>query len=177
VLRPACATQLLGGDRKPTVIKVLSSSVTLASLEGTIEIERPQKTHPGSPNEVAMVKSVIIVDDNPVVRKLLCEAFTTASDFSVCGEAANGTEAIEKAQLLRPDLIITDFAMPVMNGLEEARVLRHLMPTLPVILYTMHAEPYLEKEARLAGADAVVSKSEGVATLIAMARTLLNKAV
>jgi DNA-binding NarL/FixJ family response regulator len=124
-----------------------------------------------------MVKSVIIVDDNPVVRKLLCEAFTTASDFSVCGEAANGTEAIEKAQLLRPDLIITDFAMPVMNGLEEARVLRQLMPTLPVILYTMHAEPYLEKEARLAGADAVVSKSEGVATLIAKARSLLNKAV
>jgi len=122
-----------------------------------------------------MLKSVIIVDDDPFVRKLLCEAFTIASDFSVCGEAANGTEAIEKAQLLRPDLIITDLAMPVMNGLEEARVLRQLMPTLPVILYTMHGGAYLEKEARLAGAYAVVSKSEGVATLIAKARTVFNK--
>jgi hypothetical protein len=49
------------------------------------------------------------------------------------------------------------------------------MPTLPVILDTMHGGPYLEKEARLAGACAVVSKSEGVATLIAKARTLFNK--
>ena len=122
-----------------------------------------------------MVKSVIVVDDNPGVRKLLCEAFTIAGDFSICGEAANGTEAIEKVQLLRPDLIITDLAMPVMNGLEVARVLRQLMPTLPVILYTMHGGPYLEKEARLAGAYAVVSKSEGVDTLIAKARSLFNK--
>jgi chemotaxis response regulator CheB len=57
--------------------------------------QKPYRT----PNEVAMVKRVIIVDDNPGVRKLLCEAFTIGGDFSVCGEAANGTEAIEKAQL------------------------------------------------------------------------------
>lgn len=123
-----------------------------------------------------MVRSVIIVDDNPAVRKILCEFFATA-DFSVCGEAENGREAIEKAQRLHPDLIVTDLAMPVMNGLEEARLLKQLIPAMPVILYTMHSGPSLEKEARLAGADAVVSKSEGVATLIAKARALFNKAV
>ena len=121
------------------------------------------------------VRSVIIVDDSRVVRKALREIFTAAGDFSVCGEAENGREAIEKAQRLHPDLIVTDLAMPVMNGLEEARLLKRLIPTVPVIIYTAHSGPFLEKEARLAGASAVVSKSEAVATLIATARTLVNK--
>ena len=122
-----------------------------------------------------MVRSVIIVDDNPAVRKLLCQVFTTAGDFSVCGEAENGREAVEKAQRLHPDLIVTDLAMPIMNGLEEARILKQLIPTVPVILYTMHGGSSIEKEARLAGAYAVVSKSEGIDTLIAKARSLFNK--
>ena len=122
-----------------------------------------------------MVRSVIIVDDNPAVRKLLCQVFTTAGDFSVCGEAENGREAIKKAERLHPDLIVTDLAMPIMNGLEEARILKQLIPTLPVILYTMHIGSSIEREARSAGACAVVSKSEGVDTLIAKARSLFNK--
>jgi len=122
-----------------------------------------------------MVRSVIIVDDNRTVRKALREFFTAAGDFSVCGDAENGREAIEKAQRLHPDLIVTDLAMPVMNGLEEARLLKQLIPTVPVIIYTAHSGPSVDKEARLAGASAVVSKSEAVATLIAKARTLANK--
>ncbi|HEV2699086.1 MAG TPA: response regulator transcription factor [Terriglobales bacterium] len=122
-----------------------------------------------------MVRSVIIVDDSPDVRKALCQFFTAEGDFAVCGEAENGREAIEKAQQLHPDLIITDLAMPVMNGLEETRVLKQLIPTVPVIIYTAHSNPLLEKEARLAGASAVVSKSEPVATLIAKARTLSSQ--
>lgn len=98
-----------------------------------------------------MVRSVIIVDDSPDVRKALCQFFTAEGDFAVCGEAENGREAIEKAQQLHPDLIITDLAMPVMNGLEETRVLKQLIPTVPVIIYTAHSNPLLEKEARLAG--------------------------
>jgi len=122
-----------------------------------------------------MLRSVIIVDDNRAVRKALCQLFTTVGDFSVCGEAENGREGIEKAQRLHPDLIITDLAMPVMNGLEEARLLKQLMPSVPVIIYTVQSGPSVEREARLAGAAAVVSKSEAVATLIAQARTLVNK--
>jgi two-component system chemotaxis response regulator CheB len=61
------------------------------------------------------------VDDNPLVRQAVCELFTREGDFDVCGEAENGREAIEKAQLLRPNLIVTDLSMPVMNGLEETQ--------------------------------------------------------
>src|SRR5881392_2613643 len=122
-----------------------------------------------------MAKAVLVVDDNALIRQALCELFKREADFEVCGEAENGREAIEKAQQLHPDLIITDLAMSVMKGLEEARVLKQLIPTVPVIIYTAHSNPFLEKEARLAGASAVVSKSEPVATLIAKARTLSNQ--
>jgi two-component system response regulator YesN len=80
-------------------------------------------------------------------------------------EAENGREAVEKAQLLRSNLIVTDPSMSVMNGLEDNRVLKKLMPVVPVIIFTAHSDPFIEKEARAAGVSAVVSKSEAVAVL------------
>lgn len=93
----------------------------------------------------------------------------------MCGEAENGREAIEKARQLYPDLIVTDLSMPVMNGLEEARLLKRLMPHVPVIIYTAHSDRFIENEARSAGASAVISKSEAVATLIETARGLFDQ--
>jgi DNA-binding NarL/FixJ family response regulator len=121
------------------------------------------------------VWTVLVVDDNPLIRRLLCELFTREGDFDVCGEAENGREAVEKAQLLRPNLIVTDLSMPLMNGLEETRVLKKLMPAVPVIIFTAHSDPFVEKEAREAGVSAVVSKSEAVAVLITKARGLLDR--
>jgi DNA-binding NarL/FixJ family response regulator len=122
-----------------------------------------------------MVRSVLVVDDNPVVRKALRELFTREGDFDVCGEAGDGREAVEIARHLHPDLIVTDLSMPVMNGLEEARLLKQHLPTVPVIIYTAHSDPFTEKEARSAGADAVISKSEAVNTLISTARALFDR--
>lgn len=122
-----------------------------------------------------MVRTVLVVDDNPLVRRALCELFTREADFEVCGEAENGREAIEKAQQLLPDLIVTDLSMPVMNGLEETRALKRLMPAVPVIIFTAHGGPLVEKEAGAAGVSAVVSKSQAVAVLVATARSLLDQ--
>jgi DNA-binding NarL/FixJ family response regulator len=69
-------------------------------------------------------KSVLVVDDTPLVRQKLCEILKREGDFEVCGEAGNGREAIEKAQQLHPDLIIMDFSMPGMSGLEAISALR-----------------------------------------------------
>jgi len=66
-----------------------------------------------------MAKAVLIVDDNAYIRKALCDLFKQEADFEVCGEAENGKEAIEKAQELRPDLIVLDLSMPVMIGISE----------------------------------------------------------
>jgi len=67
-----------------------------------------------------MAKSVLIVDDVEIIRRAICELFTSEADFDVCGEAANGQEAIERAQEFHPDLIVLDLSMPVMNGIDAA---------------------------------------------------------
>src|SRR5205807_4347911 len=123
----------------------------------------------------AMVRTVLIVDDNPLIREHLCELFKREADFDVCGEAENGQEAIEKAQELHPDLIVMDLSMPVMNGLDAARVLRRMMPKVPVILFSAYGGQVGSEEAHSAGVSALVSKSEAVAILIAKARSLLNQ--
>ena len=79
-----------------------------------------------------------------------------------------------KAQQLRPDLIVLDLSMPVMNGLDAARVLRRLMPSVPLIMYSAFGDRYAELQARLIGVSSLVSKSEPVSTLIGKARSLLT---
>lgn len=117
--------------------------------------------------------SVLVVDDSPTMRRALRTFLKAESDFEVCGEAQDGREAIEKAKQLHPDLIVTDLSMPTMNGLEAARVLKMLMPGLPVILFTAHRDSYVDKEAAAVGIKAVVSKHAGIAALIAAARSVL----
>lgn len=122
-----------------------------------------------------MSRTVLIVDDSPPMRQALCEVFTREEDFDVCGEANNGQEAIDKARELKPDLVVTDFAMPVMNGLEVTRLLKTLWPELRVIVYTFHSNTFLEQQAQTVGASAVVSKSEPITNLVAKARTLFGQ--
>jgi len=121
-----------------------------------------------------MAKAVLIADDNGSVRRALCEAFARDSDFEVCAEAHDGRDSIEKALRLHPDLIVLDFSMPVMNGLDAARELKDRMPSVPIILFTFHVD--LFKEAALpSGVSDVVSKSEDVSVLITKARSLLYR--
>ena len=67
--------------------------------------------------------NVLIVDDNPAVRRALRALFESDTAFDVCGEAENGREGLEKAIQLRPDLVVIDLSMPVMNGLDASRAL------------------------------------------------------
>lgn len=120
-----------------------------------------------------LAKSVLIVDDNAFIRQALCKLFERESDFEVCGEAENGKQAIEKAQKLRPDLIVLDLSMPVMNGFDAARVLKRLMPTVLLIMYSAFGDKLAEHQARLIGISEVVSKSEHASVLIHKARGLL----
>ena len=122
-----------------------------------------------------MAKTILIVDDNAHIRLALCELFKREADFEVCGEAENGKEAIAKALELHPDLIVLDLSMPVMNGLDAARELKRLMPTVPLIMYSMFADTFTEQEARLIGISELVSKSEPAAILVSKARSLLYR--
>jgi two-component system, NarL family, invasion response regulator UvrY len=108
------------------------------------------------------------------MRQALCKLFRAAGGFEICGEAANGIEALQMACKLRPALIVLDLYMPGINGLETARRLRKLAPSPPVILYSMNAEEIASDVARECGVAAVVSKAEGINLLITKARSLLN---
>ena len=114
---------------------------------------------------------VLIVDDNRFFRELLCQMFNGEPDFEVCGEAENGKEAVEKALRLDPDVVILDLVMPVMNGIDAARVLRLLMPRLPLIMDSANEDQLVEKEARRIGVTEIVPKSAPV--LIQTARRVL----
>ena len=119
------------------------------------------------------MKSILIVDDNRLLRRCIHQLFEEEHDFEVCGEAENGREALEMAQQLRPDAILLDLAMPVMNGLDAARVLSRSMPETTLILFSSYTSELPGLEAQSAGFAAQVSKSENIATLIGKARELL----
>jgi two-component system chemotaxis response regulator CheY len=94
--------------------------------------------------------------------------------FEVCGEAVNGYDAIEKAQVLRPDLIVLDLSMPVMNGLDAARQLTKLMPKVPLIMFTNQISEMMKEEAREAGIRSIISKNESYKKLINHALEVLD---
>ena len=123
-----------------------------------------------------MGKRIVVADDNAAVRRALRGILELEGDWKVDGEAVDGRDAIEKAQKLRPDLIVLDVSMPVMSGLDAARVLRHIMPAIPLILCSLHTNDVLEKEASAAGVNAVVSKAQNMQVLVNKARELLKAA-
>ena len=122
-----------------------------------------------------MAKTVLIVDDNPMIRRSICDLFRQQADFAICGEAENGLEAIEKVQQSKPDLIVLDLAMPGMSGLDVARVINGMCPEVPIILFTLYSDSVVQEQARSAGISTVISKGERGRFLIDKARSLLNK--
>src|SRR5262245_42750848 len=110
---------------------------------------------------MAMRRTVLIADDNAFVRTVLYEFFEREPDFHVCAMAENGREAIEEASRLHPDLVVMDRTMPIMNGLDAARVLKDLMPKLVLIMYCATPEECSEAAKSLGGFE-IVSKSDNV---------------
>jgi two-component system, chemotaxis family, protein-glutamate methylesterase/glutaminase len=121
-----------------------------------------------------MRTAVLIADDNAFIRTALYEFFAREPDFQVCGVAENGREAIEEAVRLHPDLIVLDFAMPVMNGLDAARRLRQIMPTVPLIMYSAMTDNVSEPLVKAIGISELISKSDHVSVLIDKARGLVH---
>lgn len=119
------------------------------------------------------VRTILIVDDHESERRVIRAAVEYHTKFRVCGEAANGTEAIQKARQLKPDLIIMDLAMPLMNGLEAASVLKHELPGVPVVLFTLYADVVHGPRSSIFGVTAVLSKDEGLIPLLACLKGLL----
>jgi CheY-like chemotaxis protein len=117
----------------------------------------------------------MIVDDHAIIRRLL-HALLEGESLAV-SDAVDGAEGVRKAQAEKPDLIILDLSMPVMNGLDAARELKVLMPHVPLLMFTNTPGGIVEKEARSAGISAVISKSDsdGLKQLLARTKALLGQ--
>jgi CheY-like chemotaxis protein len=102
---------------------------------------------------------LLVVDDNAGMRALI-RRFVESSGYRVCAEAANGIEAIHRADEFEPDLILMDLSMPQMNGAEAASILKHMMPRVPIIIFTMFE--FGDAIAKAVGVDVVLSKPEGI---------------
>ena len=102
---------------------------------------------------------VLIVDDQDFIRRGIRAALLVAPEIDVCGEAADGMDAIEKARQLSPDVILMDISMPRLDGLDSTRELRRLLPGIKVVTVTQYEDvPGLVKEALDAGAITHLSK-------------------
>lgn len=117
--------------------------------------------------------SVLIADDNPTVRRSLRNLIEVSTEGKVCGEAENGAVAIERAVSLRPDVVILDLGMPILNGLEAARQISQNVPDAALLMFTMHANEHLAKVADEVGIKRVVSKAGGAEDLIKAINALL----
>jgi DNA-binding NarL/FixJ family response regulator len=106
-----------------------------------------------------MPRRVLIADDSALTRKTLQDLLQTQG-WEVCGKAENGLEAVRMAVELKPDVVILDLAMPTMDGLTAAREISESLPTIPIVMHTLHSLPHLEVEAKKNGVRCVVSKSE-----------------
>jgi DNA-binding NarL/FixJ family response regulator len=119
-----------------------------------------------------MCDGLLIADDDPSIRSII-RSFVEADGYKVCGEAADGLEAIERAKKLQPDLILLDLAMPRLNGAEAAGVLKRAMPRVPIRLCTMFAGEFGERLASAVGVNVVLSKPDGLTNLSRRLKTLL----
>jgi len=125
------------------------------------------------PKKPGIGKTVLVVDDNAAIRKMLASAFLS-DGFKTCIEAENGKEAIEAARQSRPELIVLDLSMPVMNGLQSAPELRKLLPQTPIILFTLYGLNLSQAEASKSGISLVLEKTVPLATLIETAHHLMG---
>jgi PAS domain S-box-containing protein len=116
---------------------------------------------------------ILVVDDHELVRRGICSVLTTEPSVTLCGEAVDGYDAIEKAKALHPDIIVMDVSMPRLNGLDATREIKRIFSDVEVVIVSQHEAPEMMRQAFNAGACGYVVKSsisEDLLTAIAKAK-------
>jgi DNA-binding NarL/FixJ family response regulator len=121
-----------------------------------------------------MRKRVLIADDSTSVRDVIRSFLRDHQEIEICGEAIDGLDTIEKAQRLKPDLILLDLVMPEINGAVVASILKQKMPNVRIILFTMYSENVSKAFSSAVGIDAVLSKPDGMTHVVESINSLFD---
>jgi two-component system invasion response regulator UvrY len=109
---------------------------------------------------------VLIADDNQMIRKGISSILQSRKDIVICGEAANGEEAVSKAKLLQPDLLILDISLPDSSGWEVATAIKRILPEIPILLLSAYGGKQLSDEVKKRGFQGFISKNDAAKTLL-----------
>jgi DNA-binding NarL/FixJ family response regulator len=122
-----------------------------------------------------MPHTILIVDDSPDVCSIVKTFLQRDVNFTICGEAGSGLEAIKKAEELRPDLILLDLKMPGMNGIEVATILKRVVPKAQIVLFSAYTDALGGKAlASAAGIDLIVQKGS-LADMMMSLKSLISR--
>ena len=116
----------------------------------------------------------MIVDDSPIIRECFHWILEDEHGWKVCGEAANGAEAVEKAVELHPDIVILDVYMPVMHGFDAAREIRKEVPQAAILMVSSYDTKQAYEEAKHVGARGFVVKSGEAPKLVEAVQIVLQ---
>lgn len=117
---------------------------------------------------------ILVVDDNPAVRHYLRALLEQQSNWQVCDEARTGGEALQRVKKNPPDMIVLDFQMPDLNGLDVARQISGLFPAIPILMVTIHLSKQLAEEAQKAGIRGACAKSD-IGSIVEAVDALLHQ--
>ena len=118
------------------------------------------------------VLRILIADDHEVARRGVRSLLESHPGWEVCGEAANGREAVQCASRLKPDLVLLDIGMPSLNGLDATRQILAASPETQVLILTMHDSEQVVREVLAAGARGFLLKSDAGRDLVAAVEAL-----
>jgi two-component system invasion response regulator UvrY len=117
---------------------------------------------------------ILVVDDNPAVRHYLRAILEQQTTWQVCDEARTGGEALQRVKKAPPDLILLDFQMPDLNGLDVARQISELFPRIPILMVTIHLSSQLAEAAKRVGVRGACAKSD-VGSIVQAVEALLHE--
>jgi DNA-binding NarL/FixJ family response regulator len=117
---------------------------------------------------------ILLADDHDLVRQGIRAVLQERPGWEICGEASNGREAVEKAQLLKPDIVIVDVGMPYLNGVDATRQITKTNPAVKVLVLTIHPSEQIINEVLEAGAKGYLLKSDAAQELINGVESILR---
>jgi DNA-binding NarL/FixJ family response regulator len=135
------------------------------------DMERYSVAHSMSPTTVR----VLVVDDYEPFRRFVCSTLAKRSALQIVGEAADGLEAVRRTRELKPDLIILDIGLPILNGIGAARQIRYLAPESKIIFLSLESSLHVVQEALSLGASGYVLKAKAGSDLLAAVEAVLQE--